>query len=54
MWQKLEYIHNNPVKAGVVIKAEDYVCSSAGEYFLGRQAGKVKVCLLDAFQTTYT
>lgn len=30
--QKLEYIHNNPVKAGLVSKAEDYVYSSARQY----------------------
>jgi REP element-mobilizing transposase RayT len=27
--QKLEYIHNNPVKAGIVARAEDYRYSSA-------------------------
>ena len=30
--QKIEYIHNNPVKAGIVDKAEDYVYSSARDY----------------------
>jgi hypothetical protein len=25
MWQKLEYIHNNIVKAGLLHKAEEYV-----------------------------
>ncbi len=30
--QKLEYIHNNPVKAGFVAKPEDYIYSSAGDY----------------------
>lgn len=30
--QKLEYIHNNPVKSGIVRDAEDYVHSSAGSY----------------------
>lgn len=30
--QKLEYIHNNPVKAGIVAKPEDYIYSSAGNY----------------------
>jgi putative transposase len=32
MDQKLEYIHNNPVEAGFVDKAEDYVYSSARDY----------------------
>ena len=31
-WAKLRYIHNNPVKAGLVIKPEDYKYSSARNY----------------------
>ena len=30
--QKLEYIHNNPVRAGIVVKPEDYLYSSARNY----------------------
>lgn len=30
--QKIEYIHSNPVKAGLVDKAEDWKYSSAGNY----------------------
>jgi REP element-mobilizing transposase RayT len=30
--QKLNYIHQNPVRAGIVIKAEDYKYSSARDY----------------------
>ena len=30
--QKLDYIHNNPVAAGIVGNVEDYVYSSAGDY----------------------
>jgi len=30
--QKLKYIHNNPVKAGVVENPEDYIYSSAKDY----------------------
>jgi REP element-mobilizing transposase RayT len=30
--QKLEYIHNNPVRAGIVEKPEDYLYSSARNY----------------------
>lgn len=30
--QRLEYLHNNPVKEGIVYKPEDYVYSSAGDY----------------------
>ena len=32
-WQKLEYIHQNPVKAGFVEKPEDYLYSSAKSYY---------------------
>jgi len=32
LWQKLDYIHNNPVKAGLCKYAEDYQYSSAGFY----------------------
>jgi putative transposase len=30
--QKIDYIHNNPVRAGLVYKPEDYVYSSASNY----------------------
>jgi REP element-mobilizing transposase RayT len=32
IWQKLDYIHNNPIKAGIVEKAEEYLFSSARNY----------------------
>lgn len=41
--QKLNYIHMNPVKAGVVIKAEDYIYSSASNYSIGKGVIDVKV-----------
>ena len=31
--QKPDYIHNNPVLAGMVKKPEDYLYSSAGDYY---------------------
>ena len=37
MWQKLEYIHNNALQAGLVDKGEEYVYSSAADYVFGRQ-----------------
>jgi REP element-mobilizing transposase RayT len=40
--QKLNYIHQNPVKAGLVEKPEDWKWSSAGYYTDGKQ-GVVKV-----------
>jgi hypothetical protein len=33
--QKLEYIHNNPVKAGLCLLPEDYYFSSASFYLNG-------------------
>lgn len=32
LWTKINYIHENPVKAGWVRKAEDYMYSSASDY----------------------
>jgi len=32
MWSKLDYIHLNPVRSGLVSKASDYIYSSAGNY----------------------
>jgi len=40
IFQKIDYIHENPVRAGIVEKAEDYLYSSAGS-FAGRP------CLLE-------
>jgi REP element-mobilizing transposase RayT len=44
-WQKLEYIHNNPVKAGFVEKPEDYLYSSARDYY--GMKGLIEIDLLD-------
>ncbi len=43
--QKIEYIHNNPVKRGMVIKPEDWVYSSAKNYLYGD--GFVEVDLIE-------
>ena len=32
MWSKLDYIHLNPVRAGIVTKASEYIYSSANNY----------------------
>lgn len=34
IWTKIKYIHNNPVKAGLAEKPEDYKYSSARNYIL--------------------
>ena len=44
--QKLDYIHNNPVKAGLVRKAEDYIYSSSGNY-AGRTDNILEITFLD-------
>lgn len=44
--QKIGYIHDNPVKARIVDKAEDYLHSSARDY-LGRKDGLVSVQVID-------
>lgn len=33
MWEKIQYIHNNPVEAGFVKQAHDWVYSSATNYY---------------------
>jgi len=43
--QKLDYIHNNPVKTGIVAMPEHYTYSSAGQY--AGDEGVLKVTLLD-------
>ena len=41
-YQKLEYIHTNPVEAGFVEKAEDYVYSSARDFY--DKKGLIELC----------
>lgn len=41
--QKLNYIHNNPVEAGIVDKAEEYVYSSARDYYYQKNCGLLNV-----------
>jgi putative transposase len=44
--QKLLYIHQNPVVAGIVEKPEDYLYSSARNYKYGNHAGLLEVVFL--------
>lgn len=44
--QKLEYIHNNPVEAGFTDVAENYLYSSARNYY-GNSKGLIEIKLLD-------
>jgi len=41
--QKMNYIHNNPVKAGIVDSPENYLLSSARDYLLGRGCGLLEI-----------
>ncbi len=40
---KLAYIHNNPVEAGIVEKPEHYLYSSARDYFMTKRVGLLKI-----------
>jgi REP element-mobilizing transposase RayT len=44
--QKLNYIHNNPVVAGIVDKAEEYLYSSAKDYYTSKNCGLLKLEML--------
>ncbi len=50
--QKLDYIHNNPVVAGIVEKPEDYLYSSARDYY-GTGKGLLDIMLIDPLIITY-
>ena len=45
MDQKLDYIHQNPVRAGIVAEQEHYICSSAVNY-AGRK-GLLEIVFMD-------
>ena len=47
IWQKVEYIHNNPVRAGIVHRPEDYVYSSALNYKTENREGVMEIDLLE-------
>jgi len=41
--QKLNYIHNNPVETGIVVKPEEYLYSSARDYYRQINCGLLKI-----------
>ena len=43
--QRLEYLHNNPVKAQIVDEAEHYIYSSAIDYIGGK--GMIPIEMID-------
>jgi putative transposase len=46
VFQKLNYIHNNPVEAGIVDKPEEYLYSSARDYHRSKKCGLLDVIFL--------
>jgi REP element-mobilizing transposase RayT len=44
--QKLNYIHNNPVEAGIVDKPEEYLYSSARDYHYQKNCGLLKIAFI--------
>jgi uncharacterized Fe-S cluster-containing MiaB family protein len=45
LWSKLDYIHMNPVRAGIVSNIEDYIYSSSSNYVNG--TGIIEIELLE-------
>jgi hypothetical protein len=41
--QKLTYLHNNPIIEGYVDKAEEYLYSSARDYFYDKHCGLIDI-----------
>ena len=46
VFQKLNYIHNNPVEAGIVDKPEEYLYSSARDYKQTKKCGLLEVVFI--------
>jgi hypothetical protein len=45
--QKLDYMHNNPIEEGIVDKAEEYLYSSAKDYYFGKKVGLLEIKFID-------
>lgn len=46
IFQKINYIHNNPAEAGIVEKPEHFLYSSAKDYFLTKKCGLLDLVFL--------
>jgi len=46
VFQKINYIHNNPVEAGLVERPEHYLYSSAKDYFFTKKCGLLDLVFL--------
>ncbi|MEX2484411.1 MAG: transposase [Brumimicrobium sp.] len=53
VWEKLNYIHNNPVSENFVNKPEDWVYSSASNYWNGHGILKEVHCLTPPVKTVW-
>ncbi len=51
MHQKLDYIHKNPVESGFVLCEEDWLYSSAKQYFSGEK-GMIDIIQIDPILVT--
>ena len=47
VWTKINYIHNNPVKAGIVDSPEEYIYSSARNYLRNNKGCLLKINLMN-------
>ncbi len=50
IWQKINYVHLNPLVEGIVTKREHYLYSSAKNYM--EEEGLLDVKLMDLLDTT--
>jgi REP element-mobilizing transposase RayT len=46
IWQKLDYMHLNPVRSGIVAHPQDYIYSSASDYY-DNKSGLVDIVLVE-------
>ena len=46
-WQRLLYLHENPVRAGFVYEPEHWMYSSAIDYYNGVQKGLLEISFLE-------
>ncbi|HRH49822.1 MAG TPA: hypothetical protein PLP23_13795 [Panacibacter sp.] len=52
MHQKSDYLHDNPVTAGFVEKPEDWLYSSAKDYYMGKKV-IIDISLIDPMVLAY-
>ena len=50
IWQKLDYIHMNPVRAKIVANPSDYIYSSAQNYLTENEGCLLEIDLIEALK----